>query len=152
MGCQECMPGSHTTCSGSETTWEGEHVLLSSNRKIFSMYNITYEESLRRPASGLRNCHLLLGWYINMLVLELVHVGANWLCPFVVICQIYGCSNVGHNLCLWEEFMAKIWAAIKYVWNHQKRDNSSSQMLVPGVTPHMSAKQTCRSWCCVSVS
>ena len=30
LGCLECMPGSHTTCSGSETTWGGKHVHLLS--------------------------------------------------------------------------------------------------------------------------
>ena len=70
-----------------------------------------YKKSPRGAASGMSRCHFFgwllmsllsfyhmqLGWIFNMLVSDLG--GVNWLWPFMVLSQIYGCSNFSHNLC-----------------------------------------------------
>ena len=61
-----------------------------------------------------------LGWNFNMLVSDLG--GVNWLWPFMVLSQIYGCSNFSHNFCqltLLARFMAKIWDAINLAEYHK---------------------------------
>ena len=105
-------------------------------RFFFSICN-TYEESTRGAASGLRSCHFFpifwwlqtsllslflvqMGTAINMLVSE--HGAVNWLWSLMVLGQIYGYSNFGHNFCqlaLLAIFMAKIWLAINLAQDHK---------------------------------
>ena len=55
-----------------------------------------------------------------MLVSELGAV--NWLLPFMVLGQIYGRSNFGHNFCqlaLLAKFMANILAVVNLAQDHK---------------------------------